>query len=142
MEAPIPPPKPDFTGVWRFNKDRSQLEIPAPEFSRFEIEHQDPVFRLTRTLVYGAQSNTFSIELTADGKPSTRRIGDIEAVVRLTWDGADLLFDSVLRKSEEEGSNLVRYSLQNGGRTIVATESFRSRQQNYDNVWVLDRVDS
>jgi len=90
METQTLPPKPDLTGIWRFNKERSRLEIPAPDRSRFEIEHHDPLFRLTRTLVYGAQSNTFTIELIANGEPSARRIGDIEAVVRLTWDGADL----------------------------------------------------
>lgn len=52
------------------------------------------MFRLTRTLVYGAQSNTFSIELTADGKPSTRRIGDIEVCgpPDLGWRGSALRF--------------------------------------------------
>jgi hypothetical protein len=27
--------KPDFTGIWRFNRGRSSLQIPAPDWTIF-----------------------------------------------------------------------------------------------------------
>ena len=58
---------PDFSGTWAFNAATSRLQIPAPDSSEFAIEHRDPHFRLTRTLVMQGQRDTFSINLTTDG---------------------------------------------------------------------------
>jgi hypothetical protein len=40
---------------------------------------------------------------------------------------------------DDEATNVVRYSLENGGETLVAHESFLSSKQSYDNVWVLNK---
>ncbi len=135
--------RPDFTGEWRFNPEKSRLQIAAPTDSRFAIEHREPAFHLTRTLVFGDKENTISLDFTTDGVETTKDLGgDMQARIRAYWDGPVLVVDSTVIAHGTTGSNLVRYALEDQGRTFVATESFRSATQNYDNVWVFDRCDA
>ena len=132
--------RPNFTGKWKFNAQRSRLQIPSPTDSRFEIEHHEPDFHLTRTLVFGDKGNTVSLDFTTDGRETTKDLGgDVQARIRAYWEGSVLVVDSMVTAPGTTGTNLVRYSLEDEGRTFVATESFRSALHNYDNVWVFDR---
>lgn len=60
--------KSDFTGTWKFDHSKSSLQIPSPDSTSFVIEHNEPRFLLKRTHVFGGNSDTFSIDLTTDGK--------------------------------------------------------------------------
>jgi hypothetical protein len=131
--------QPNFIGHWKLNHEQSKLQIPPPTSSMFEIEHSEPKFRLTRTLVYGEQSNTITLDLTIDGEEHKHEIGDVNARIRLYWDGDILVGDMQVAAKDDEATNVVRYSLENGGQTLVAHERFRSSKQSYDNVWVLNK---
>lgn len=52
------------------------------------------------------------------------------------------MFHSHLQRAGQEGLNVVRYSLLDDGRTLHAEERYRSRELDYDNVWVLARVEA
>lgn len=134
-----PSAKPDFTGKWRFNAAKSALQIPAPESSRFEIDHREPDFRLTRTHVYGGQSDTVTVELTIGAAECSRQLGGVNARLRLYWEGPELVLDSTVRTPDDEGTNVVRYALRDAGGTFVAVEQWRSARHHHDNVWVFDR---
>src|SRR6266849_54678 len=75
-----------------------------------------PKFRLTRTHVYGEKKDTWSIDPTTDGKEHYQKDGDFETRSRLYWEGSSLILMK-LRNKAEEGTNVVRYSLTDGGRT-------------------------
>ncbi len=132
--------KPTFTGRWRFNPTKSKLEIPSPSDSHFEIQHDEPRFHLTRTLVFGENANTITLDMTTDGKESVHRLGDLQARIRVYWEGDTLVLDSVIAATGDFGKNLVRYRLEDGGATFIAVESWRSSKCSYDNVWVFDKV--
>ncbi|HEY6951799.1 MAG TPA: hypothetical protein VI758_05295 [Bacteroidota bacterium] len=132
-------PKPNFTGTWKFNPARSLLQIPAPNSSSFVIEHADPAFRLTRTHFIGETSDTFSVDLTTDGRGVRVHRPGLIVHARAYWEGNALVFDSTVMRGEETGSNVVRYTLADDLNSIVAEEHFRSKGVNYDNVWILDR---
>jgi len=134
--------KPDFSGTWKFNADRSSLQIPAPDSTRFTIEHREPHFRLSRTHVVGGSSDTFSIELTTDGRDVVQDRRGLQIRARLYWEGETLVFESILTRDEEQATNVVRYSLAEHGDTFVAEERFSSERQSYENLWVLDRQQS
>ncbi len=56
---------------------------------------------------------------------------------RLYWDGDVLVYDvRMIRKNGREATDVVRYSLHDGGRTFVAEEKFRGPVVQYDNFWV------
>ena len=133
--------KPDFSGTWTFNASKSALQIAAPESSEFVIDHHEPLFRLSRTLVMQGQRDTFSIDLRTDGSPfrMTHPRG-FDIAGRAYWDGDALAFDSTIGTGDQQATNAVRYHLSEDGRTLTAQEHFRSRDLSYDNVWVLDRA--
>lgn len=133
---------PDFSGSWRFDPGRSALEIPPPASVRFAIEHREPRFRLERTLVIGGRSDTFALELTTDGEATSLTHHGAEIEARLFWDGDALVFESKVTRDGEPGTNFVRYTLADQGRTLVAQERFRSRPVSYDNSWVFARPDA
>ena len=132
--------KPNFTGRWKFNPDKSALQSPAPEFSIFVIEHHEPHFHLERTHVFGGKSDTFLVELTTDGKPVALNHGGMEIQSKMYWKGDLLVFDSRFIHDGEEATNLVRYRLEDGGRTFIAEEQLRSTQHKHDNLWVFDSI--
>jgi len=55
---------PDFSGRWKFSPGDSTLQIRTPDAIEFLIDHQEPLFRLERTLVFvtrivqGAEEST------------------------------------------------------------------------------------
>ncbi|CAN5391726.1 hypothetical protein BH20ACI1_BH20ACI1_09720 [soil metagenome] len=131
--------KPNFTGTWKFNSGKSVLQMPSPESAIFVIEHNEPHFRLERTLVFDGKSNTFSVALKTDEKPITINIGGFEAQSRLYWEDDSLVFDSRFVHESEEASNIVRYKLEDEGQTLIADEQLRSTQHKHDNMWMFDK---
>ena len=126
-------PRPCFTGHWALNLQRSELQIPSPESSLFLIEHDEPVFRLTRTHVYDGKSNTISFELTSDGKEYDQDFGELHACSRLYWDGDRLVLDMKVRINDDEGTNILWYSLEDSCRSFIAVEQWRSVKHHHDN---------
>jgi hypothetical protein len=131
--------KPDFSGAWKFNPQKSKLQIPAPGSGVFHIDHKEPAFHLSRTFMSNGKEDTWGIDLTTDGKEVVQQ-GKGETVrARLSWDGNDLVFDSKIILKDREATNVVRYHLSEDGQTFTATESFRGPRLKYDNIWVFDK---
>ena len=133
-------PKPDFTGTWTFNRDKSRLQIPAPDATVFVVDHREQELRISRTHVARDRRDTFSIDLTTDGREVSVDRADVRLWCRASWDGDTLVFDTRLVRAGEEATNAVRYTLASDGRTFSAEERFRSGSMNYDNIWVLDKA--
>jgi hypothetical protein len=131
--------RPDFSGKWVLNLEKSKLQIPPPTSSLFEIDHREPDFRLTRTHVYGDRSDTITMHLTTDGTEYPQQFGELKARTRLYWEGPTLILDMTFNLKHDKGTNVVRYSLKNAGRTLVSVEKWRSSGHSHDNLWVFDR---
>jgi hypothetical protein len=104
------PPKPDFSGTWRFNPEKSALQIPAPDATIFVIEHREPLLHITRTHVVAGKSDATSWSLTPRSLAAGRR-GRMSSGTH----------------SRRTGS-------------FVAEERFRSRDLSYDNRWLMERA--
>lgn len=133
------PQRPNFSGVWKFNPAKSKLQTPAPTASVFRIDHKEPGFDLSRTHTYGEKSDTWGIRLTTDGKEVIQEEEGRKTLVRLTWEGNELVFDSRIVLKDREATNVVRYSLSEDGKILTATERFRGPVVKYDNLWVFDK---
>lgn len=131
--------KPNFTGTWKFNPGKSKLQIPAPDWTVFVVEHTEPGFRLSRTHVVGQKSDTFTLDLTTDGTEVDILRGDLHLRARAYWEGETLVFDSHLVRGGEDATNIVRYKLDDTLDSFVAEEQFRSKSLCYDNIWLLER---
>jgi hypothetical protein len=134
-------PKPDFSGAWKLNREKSVFQgMDPPSSTTFEIDHREPVFGLSRTHVYGGQPDTWGVTLTTDGKEVLTHKDATEIRIRLCWEDDALVGDMTLHAGGEPASNVVRYSLADQGDTLVAHELFRSSQHNHDATWVFDKA--
>lgn len=131
--------KPDFSGVWKLNLQKSKLQIPAPDSGVFRIEHKEPIFHLSRTFVKSGQEDTWTVDFTTDGKEVVEEEKTETFRGRLSWKGNDLLLDSTISIGGRTATNTVTYHLSEDGLTMTATESFRGPRLKYDNVWVFDK---
>jgi hypothetical protein len=131
--------KPDFSGVWNLDLQKSKLQIPVPDSGVFNIDHKEPAFRLSRTFLKGGQSDTWSVDLTTDGKEVVQEEKTETFRGRLRWEGSDLVLDSTISIKDRTATNVVRYHLSADGRTLTATENFKGPRLKYENVWVFNK---
>ena len=106
--------KPNFSGVWKVNKEkcRLQLRIKLENLTKgeFTIKHNEPNFHFSRTFVVkGMGSNTYSYDLTTDGKEAVKKEDDSTIYSRLYWDNNALILDSRIVTKDGEATNWVRY---------------------------------
>lgn len=139
--ASLAAPKPDFSGKWVLNLGKSKLEVQEKiERASFTIDHRDPAFHFSRVFVVGGNKDALSYDLTTDGKEKVVKEPGRTTTSRLTWDGDVLVLDErIVLKDGREATNVVRYSLQDGGRTLIAEEKFRGPFRKHDNLWIADR---
>ena len=110
--------KPDFSGVWVVNLEKSRLADWA-KFDRttITIVQKDPVFRFHRVSVKAGKTDETSYELTTDGVEKVEKEGGRASTSRLTWDGEALVFeDRLVLPNGREALDVVRYTLRDGGR--------------------------
>ena len=133
--------KPNFSGVWVLNKAKSKLikELGDLQKGVISIEHYDSVFKFSRTFTIGGKDDSFSYELTTDGKEVVGEEGDRKLYSRLYWDGDALVYVTRLVAPQGDAINVVHYRLAATGRELRAEEQFRGPKLSYDNVWVLDK---
>ncbi len=138
--APGDEVKPDFSGTWEFNPEKSKLESAVPTKSIFVIQHREPTFKLTRTHTRGQTSDTLTFEYSTDGKEHYRKEGEAESWARMTWLGDELVLDMKMSYRGEEGTNVVHYRLADGGQTFIAAEWYHFSSTQRHNLWVFDRA--
>lgn len=131
--------RPNFSGVWNLDLQKSKLQIPAPDSGVFNIGHKEPSFHLSRTFIKGGENDTWSIDLTTDGKEVVQA-GQTEIFRgRLRWEGNDLILDSTISVKDRTATNVVRYHLSDDGQVLTATENFKGPRLKYENTWVFDK---
>ncbi len=138
------PAKPDLSGVWIIDPARSQLANWAKfDSTTITIEHKEPKFRFHRVSVKAGKTDEVSYELTTDGAEKVEKEGGNTRTSKLTWDGDVLVFSSLMVLADgRQATDVVRYTLKDGGKTFVAEEKFRGPVVKYDNLWVAGRKDA
>jgi hypothetical protein len=143
-EPPSSPAHPDFSGKWTLDLGRSRIDARFfGDLTRgvLRIEHREPSFSFRRLFTQGGESSTVAFTLTTDGKEVEGREDGMPTRQSLTWGGDTLVFLTVYRSPRGEARNTVKYSLDSGGGTLRAEESFRGPRLSYDNLWVFSKAD-
>lgn len=93
-----PQSRPDFSGFWRLNLEKSTLRGPAPKELFMRIQHREPMLIQTMLLVAAdgrEQQQTFTYDTT--GRESTNVTAGGEGRSRARWSGSELVIESVLK---------------------------------------------
>ncbi len=132
-------PRPDFSGTWKLDQEKSKLQAPAPDTSILYIDHSDPRFRLNRAHVLDGVADLFSIVVLADGKDDVKKWQDDRTVNRCRWEWDKLILESRSRVGRKESLTVMKFSLSPDGKTLTAEERLTGPDRKYDNTLVLQR---
>lgn len=95
--------KPNFTGIWQLNLEKSKLRGQPVKQLLVKIEHEEPriVQKILVSYANGhEESMTFTFETT--GKESTNSMGGATAQTKAHWDGTELVIESAVKAGERE----------------------------------------
>jgi len=131
--------RPDFSGTWVLDLSRSTLEIPPPDSSIFVIDHHEPILTAQRTHVLGGVVNTVSTRFSTDSVLAPLQLGGMEIPTREYWDQQTLGLDQAWFQGDVPVTNLVRYTLEDGGQALIADEYMSAGRESHHNVWTFRR---
>jgi len=144
-----PPPqqvsqsKPNFTGKWVFNPQKSSLKTSAPTSMTMEIEQSDPEIRFARVQVYGDQTFKWNLKADADSqKEVVQHTPQYTANVRVFWEGSSLVLDQqIIAPDGTQADDVVTYSLVDGGKLLqgVERQTVVGGKGTLTNTWLYDR---
>ena len=132
---------PDFSGDWVLDRTASMLqgESAAVERGTVRIEHRDPAFRFARTFVVKQKPVDTAFDIATDGREVARAVAGRTSRSRLEWQGRSLLLTVLIDTPRGEVSNIVRYELLDGGKTLRAIEDVGGAAPTHHNIWIFVR---
>jgi len=111
--------RPDFTGVWELNLERSILRGSIPKRLVIEIEHREPrlVQQMHITRADGVEKRmTFAYET---GAETTNSLGGAPARTSVHWEGEELVIESRVTTPCREVHFEDHWSVSEDGRTLT-----------------------
>lgn len=133
--------RPDFSGEWKLNRQASvlQAESAVVESGAVRIVHREPGFKFSRSFIVNGQAMTTDYEIATDGREIRRSQGPASSRSRLEWQGSSLLLTALIETPRGEVSNIARYELLDGGRTLRVIEDLGGAAPVHHNIWIFDR---
>ncbi len=106
--------KPNFSGVWKLNVEKSDLGGAPITQLIVQVDHKDPLFKYTAKGTAGEENFEETESINTDGKPTQDSRG---ATVTAHWDGSILIIESTGADGNAlDGSRL---ALSADGKTIT-----------------------
>jgi S1-C subfamily serine protease len=106
-QAPVPPPKPDFSGRWRMVKDQSDFAgLKAPDIIVRVIEHRDPTLNVHTVQTSGEKTSIVDVSYFSDGSETTNSMSGRDAISKAFWDGAALVIRTTTKDSHDEDEDV------------------------------------
>lgn len=133
--------KPDFSGEWKLNVDKSNFgPIPPPTSETQKIDHKDPVVKILTNHNGMDGEYTTDLTYTTDGKESKNTVRGAEAKSIAKWDGDALAVDTKVDYQGMEITLKVTMKLSEDGKTINATTKIVTPQGDFDMASVLEKI--
>lgn len=118
--------KPDFTGSWKLNREKSKFERGGPEDLLIKIDHKEPTFAEEWKMTTQNGERSFQAKYTTDGTESEQEVIGRTAKTSAKWEG-----DALVIEFKAEGGFFKRkVTLSADGKTItkVITQSGNNGQ--------------
>lgn len=133
--------KPDFSGEWKLNVDKSDFgPMPPPTSQVQKIDHKDPVIKIN-TAQSGAEGDVvMDAAYTTDGKESKNNIRGAEAKSVAKWDGDALLIDTKLDFQGMEITLKMSMKMSEDGKSINSKTKIMTPQGDFDLASVFEKV--
>ncbi len=125
--------KPNFTGAWKLNIEKSEFgPMPPPTSMNLKIDHTDPDLKVA-TAQSGAQGDmNYELKYNTEGKETTNTIGPMEAKSTATWEGDDLAINTKVDANGVEVGLKGKWTLSADGKTLTEVNHETSPQGEMD----------
>ncbi|SRR5579885_348854 len=133
--------KPNFSGEWSLNLDKSNLgPMPPPTSMTRKVDHSDPALNFTEAVVGSPQGDqTVTIKVTTDGKESTNQMMGNPAKTTAKWEGNDLVISMSMDFQGTEIKLTDKWSLAEDGKTLTDNRHVVIPQGEFDLTYVLNK---
>jgi hypothetical protein len=124
--------KPDFSGTWKMNREKSKFERGGPDAILIKIDHKEPAFAENWTVSTPDGERSLQAKYTTDGKETEQEVMGRMSKTSAKWEGDAL----VIEFKSEEGFFKRKITLSADGKTItkIVTQSSRDGEQTEDTV--------
>ncbi|MDQ6758515.1 MAG: hypothetical protein M3Z32_01460, partial [Acidobacteriota bacterium] len=135
--------KPDFSGTWKLNVDKSDFGPLPPPTSRVDvIQHAEPSLTDSVTADTPQGKQNFTSTYTTDGKEVTNKNGPREIKSTMTWEAFNLVVNSKLSFNDNEVTIKSVWSLSADGKTLTQTAHIASPMGEADQKWIFEKQDA
>lgn len=130
--------KPNFSGTWVLQTDKSDYGMMPPPMSRTDIiDHQEPKITIKRTATTAEGENKLDLVYAVDGKPWKNQAGPQEVSSTLHWEGQELVVVSEVDTPQGLATLTDRWSLSADGKTLTQTRTISIQGQELKQTMVL-----
>lgn len=132
--------KPNFSGDWKLNADKSDFgPLPPPTSMAMKIDHADPDLKVT-TSISGQQGDmTVDAKYNTEGKETTNQFGPMQSKSTANWEGDDLVVKTKIDANGTEIAVNGKWTLSADGKTLTQTQHVNSPQGEMDLKYVLEK---
>src|SRR5579872_6567605 len=133
--------KPNFTGEWTLNADKSNLgPMPPPASMTRKVDHSDPNLTMTQAVVGGPQGDmTTTFKASTDGKETINDMMGAQAKTTAKWEGDTLVINVSVDFQGTEIKLVQKWSLGDGGKTLTDNTHIAAPQGEFDVVYVMNK---
>ena len=133
-QAPLPPPRPDFSGRWRMVKDKSDFGgFAIPDLVVRVIEHHDPTLNVHTVQTTGTKTTTADVSYFTDGSQTSNVINGHDATSKAFWDGPALVIRTNMKDSKNEDVVIEdRWELSDDQQTLTTTSHIETPKGQVD----------
>jgi len=112
--------RPDVSGVWKANLERSKMIGPAPKAALARIIHSEPELAV-EMLITRADSREDCLRFRAltCGEEVTNQVGGVEMRSRSRWVGSELLIESWVNLGGRQAHFCDYWSISGDGQTLT-----------------------
>jgi hypothetical protein len=118
------PARPNFSGRWRMNKEKSDFaKFKMPDMIVRVIDHHDPTMNVHTVQTTADKTTSSDVSYFTDGVTSSNVVNGRDAASRTFWDGDALVVRTDMKTAKNEDEQIEdRYELSAEG-TILTTTS-------------------
>jgi hypothetical protein len=85
--------KPDFSGAWKMNREKSKFAGGGPDNILIKIDHKEPTFVEDWSMSTPNGERSFQAKYTTDGKETEQEVMGRTAKTSAKWEGAALMIE-------------------------------------------------
>lgn len=130
--------KPDFSGDWKMDADKSTFgPMPPPTSLTCKIDHKDPDLSIVQTQSGAQGDQVLNFKYSTDGKETTNSLMGNEVKSKAAWEGKTLVINSSLDAGGSPVKLVSKYSLSDDGKTLTQALNISAPQGDFEITYVL-----